>query len=184
MGCSPPDSTVHGILQARVLEWVAMPFSRGSSWPRDWTHVSSIAGRFFTIWATVFSWLGWRSHQDVVNSRDYRPATILAVEIFSQVSGMLGSWLVTLLCLNLCDPMDCSPPASSVHGIFFQARILEWVATSSSRRSDRPRDWTQVYCIAGRFFTAESLSHWRSPWKFLNCPPKQQFPEMLSTPQK
>ena len=41
-----------GILQAGILEWVAMPFSRGSSWPRDWTWVSHIAGRFFTIWAT------------------------------------------------------------------------------------------------------------------------------------
>ena len=45
---SPPGSTVHGILQARVLEWVAIPFSRGSSQPRNWTQVSSIAGRFFT----------------------------------------------------------------------------------------------------------------------------------------
>ena len=42
----------HGILQARILEWVAIPFSRGSSWPRSWTHVSCIAGRFFTIWAS------------------------------------------------------------------------------------------------------------------------------------
>ena len=42
----------HGILQARVLEWVAIPFSRGSSQPRDWTWVSCIAGRFFTSWAT------------------------------------------------------------------------------------------------------------------------------------
>ena len=50
MDYSPPDSSVHGILQARILEWVAMPSSRGSSWPRDWTQVSSIAGRFFTIW--------------------------------------------------------------------------------------------------------------------------------------
>ena len=40
------------ILQARILEWVAIPFSRGSSWPRDWTQVSRIAGGFFTIWAT------------------------------------------------------------------------------------------------------------------------------------
>ena len=47
---SPPGSSVHGILQARILEWAAMPFSRGSSWPRDWTPVSHIAGRFFTIW--------------------------------------------------------------------------------------------------------------------------------------
>ena len=49
---SPPGSSVHGILQARILEWVAMPFSRGSSQPRDQTQVSSIAGGFFTIWAT------------------------------------------------------------------------------------------------------------------------------------
>ena len=40
------------MLQARILEWVAIPASRGSSWPRDWTRVSSIAGRFFTFWAT------------------------------------------------------------------------------------------------------------------------------------
>ena len=50
--CNPPGSSVHGILQARRLEWVAIPFSRGSSQPRDQTHVSCIAGRFFTVWAT------------------------------------------------------------------------------------------------------------------------------------
>ena len=48
--CSPPGSCVHGILQARIPEWVAMPFSKGSS--RDWTQVSWIAGRFFIVWAT------------------------------------------------------------------------------------------------------------------------------------
>ena len=51
-GCSPPGSSVHGILQARILEWVAMPFSREYSRPRYRTFVSCIAGRFFTIWAT------------------------------------------------------------------------------------------------------------------------------------
>ena len=50
--CNPMDSTVHGILQARILEWVALPFSRGSSQPRDRTQVSRTAGRFFTTWAT------------------------------------------------------------------------------------------------------------------------------------
>ena len=44
---SPPGSSVHGILQARILEWVAMPSSRGSSQPRDQTHISCIAGTFF-----------------------------------------------------------------------------------------------------------------------------------------
>ena len=43
---------IHRILQARILEWVAVPFSRGSSQPRDWTQVSHIAGGFFTSWAT------------------------------------------------------------------------------------------------------------------------------------
>jgi len=51
-GYSLPDSSVHGILQARILEWVGIPFSRGSSWPGGWTWVSHIADRFFTIWAT------------------------------------------------------------------------------------------------------------------------------------
>ena len=50
--CDPMDYGVHGILQARTLEWVAFPFSRGSSQPRDRTQVSRIAGRFFTSWAT------------------------------------------------------------------------------------------------------------------------------------
>ena len=52
MDCSLPGSSVHGILQARILEWVANPFSRGSSWPSNRTRVSSIAGRFFTVWAS------------------------------------------------------------------------------------------------------------------------------------
>ena len=72
MDCSPPASSVDGILQARILEWVipifgipfpvVIPFSWVSSWPRNWTQVSHIAGRFFTTWATrqvpeLGSWL-------------------------------------------------------------------------------------------------------------------------------
>ena len=53
----------------------------------------------------------------------------------------------------LCSPMNCSPPGSSVHGIF-QARILEWVAMPSSRGFSQPRDQTQVSCTAGGFFTS------------------------------
>ena len=52
MDCRPPGSSVHGILQTRILEGVVIPFSRGFSRLRDWTWVSCIAGRFFTIWAT------------------------------------------------------------------------------------------------------------------------------------
>ena len=52
MDCSLPGSSVHGIFQAIVLEWIAISFSRGSSQPRDWTRVSHIVDRCFTIWAT------------------------------------------------------------------------------------------------------------------------------------
>ena len=53
--CELTDYIVPGILQARILEWVAFPFSRGSSQPTDWTQVSHIAGRLFTNWATRYS---------------------------------------------------------------------------------------------------------------------------------
>ena len=52
MDYGPPRSSVHGILQARILEWVVIPFTRGSSWPRDQIRVSRIASRFFMVWAT------------------------------------------------------------------------------------------------------------------------------------
>ena len=52
MDCSPPDSSAHGNFQARILQWVAISFSRGSSQPRDWTRVFHIVGRCFTVWAT------------------------------------------------------------------------------------------------------------------------------------
>ena len=74
MDCSLSGSSVHGIFQARVLEWIAISFSRGSSLPRDWTWDSCIVGRWFTLWATreillnypfktffiyIFAWLCW-----------------------------------------------------------------------------------------------------------------------------
>ena len=54
--CDPMDYTVHRILQARILEWVALPFSRGSSQLGDWTQVSHTAGGFFISWATREAW--------------------------------------------------------------------------------------------------------------------------------
>ena len=60
-------------------------------------------------------------------------------------------------CVTLCDPMGCSPPVSSLHGIF-QARILEWVAIPSSKGSSPPRDWTWVSCVSCT--GSQILSHW------------------------
>ena len=74
------------------------------------------------------------------------------------------------LYLTLCDPMDCSPPGSSVHGIS-QTRILEWVAISSCRGSSQPGDQTHISCIKGRFFTTEPLAAAAAAAKSLqSCP--------------
>ena len=80
---------------------------------------------------------------------------------WATVHGVTESWarqsthpylIYNIVLVALCDPMDCSPPGSSVHGIL-QERILEWVAIPFSRGSSRPRDRTPVYNIAGKFFT-------------------------------
>ena len=70
-GLSPPCSSVRGILQARILEWVAILFSRGSSWSRDGTQVSCTVGKFFTVWATrkPINLMGGRGLPNSVHSR-------------------------------------------------------------------------------------------------------------------
>ena len=64
-----------------------------------------------------------------------------------QIYHVLCVHSATQLCSTLCDPMDYSPPGSSVHGVF-QARLLEWVAISFSRGSSWPRDWTWISCTS------------------------------------
>ena len=77
--CDPMDyslsgSSVHGILQARILEWVAIPFSRGSSWPRDRTQFSHITGRVFTVWATRQALV--ISYMKILRRRDHREYSV------------------------------------------------------------------------------------------------------------
>ena len=95
--------------------------------------------------------LGFLSH--VVHHRALRrvPCAIHEVLIVNV------NVLVAQSCLTLCDPVDCSPPGSSVRGIL-QARILEWVVIPFSRRSSQPRDQTWVSCTAGRFCLSEPPS--------------------------
>ena len=97
------------------------------------------------------------------------------------------SIVCTQSCLTLCDPMNCSLPGSSVHGIF-QAIILEWVTIPFSRGSSQPRDRTQVSCIAGRFFTTEfpgkpASTHCDQPCpKRLSCyPPPPEIHTFTTT---
>ena len=75
--CDSRNYTVHGILQARILEWVAFPFSRGSSQPRDRSQVSRIAGGFFTSWATRKAHLSCQSLIYITNFRE--PTLVLSL---------------------------------------------------------------------------------------------------------
>ena len=86
LDCSLLDSSVHGICQAKILEWVLISFSRGSSQPRDWTRVSCIVGGFFTA------------------EPPGKPLVII-----SQFSSVTQSRPA------LCNPMDCSTPSLPVH---------------------------------------------------------------------
>ena len=124
--CSSPGSSIHGILQEGILEWVAIPFTRASSEPRDRTWISRIAGRFFAIWAIRGS-----------------PKVYIAQ-----------------LCLTLCDPMDYIVQGDCI----LQARMLERLAFPFSRGSSQHMDRTQVFHIAGRFFTIWATREAQEYW--------------------
>ena len=135
--CSPPGFSVHGILQARILEWIAIPFSRGTSKPRDRTLFSCLKGRFFTVWATG-EVSGGLLH------------IFLYIYVYTCICVYASIWVWHLLvaqsCPTLCNPMDSSPPGSSVHEIL-QAGILRCVVISFSRGSSWPINQTWVSAL-------------------------------------
>ena len=154
MYCSLPDSNVHGIFQARVLEWVAIFFSRGFSWPSDRTQVSCTTGRCLTIWATRCK------TSAVICLIPFQSLVLLSRISLFQSTLLLFTHSVMS---DTGDPMDCGLPASSVHGIS-QARILDQVAISFCRGSSQSRDRTCISCF-GRWIlyhwaTREVLSKW------------------------
>ena len=107
MDYSLPGYSVHGILQARILQWVSMPSSRGYSWPRDQTHC-------------LLSLIYWQARSLPLET------------IWSSNSTAAAAAAKSLqLCPTLCDPIDGIPPGSPIPGIL-QARTLEWVAISFS----------------------------------------------------
>ena len=148
MNCSPPGSSVHGIFQARILEWVAISSSWESSRPRDWIYGSRVSciGRQIlhpcTTWEALLKSLPPQAPSTTTPSK----LTTLGASLVGPRSAVLRRLVVS----NPLWPTDCSPPGSSVHGIFL-ARTLEWVAVSFSTGSSQPRDWTRVsyvFCIA------------------------------------
>ena len=132
MDCSLPGSSVHGISQARILEWVAISFSSGSSWPRGWMHVSCIGRWVLYHWATrealknIFSLKKGRwsdNKQKKVSWSSLLHCIYKVTVIIEEVGRNWGAAAAKLFqsCLTLCDPIDGSPPGPSVPGIL-QAR--------------------------------------------------------------
>ena len=143
MDCSLPGSSVHEISQARMLEWIAISFSRGI-FPNQGLNPRLLhCKEILYCCATGEAWVVLR-----VQAQSYP---------------------------TLWEPMNYRPPGSSVHRIL-QARILEWIAMSSSRGSFSPRDWTQVSCDSclGRQIHSP-LSHVGSPWVLLYRDPMPIF---------
>ena len=125
--CDPMDSTDHGILQARILEWVAFPFSRGSSRPRDGTQVSHIAGGFFTNWAIRESpkWIHFFTIDEPTLTQRSHTKSIVYITVHYVMLHILWVWTrayvsiiissVAQSCSTLCDLMDCSTSGFPVH---------------------------------------------------------------------
>ena len=160
MDCSLPGSSIHRILQARILDTVAIPFSRRTSWHSDWTQVSHIAGRFFTIWATrearYKSILKLESESCSVVSDSLRPQGLYSPWDSPGQSTGVGS-LSLLQGTFWIGGLNLGLP--HCRWIFYQLsykgspRIREWVVYPFSRGSSQPRNQTRVSCIAGWFFT-------------------------------
>ena len=146
MDSRPPDTTVHGISQARILEWLAISFPRGSSQPRNWICISHIGGWILYHWFTSEASLMMPHAKSLLFIHTWE-------RNFSSIVACVHHYLerckrakLLLSRLTLCNPMGCRPSGSFVPGVL-QAIILEWPA-SSSRVSSWPKDRILVSYIS------------------------------------
>ena len=145
MDCSLPGSSVHGIFQATVLEWIAISFSRGSSQPRDWTRVSGIVDRRFTIWATrevpkVKKVKVTQSCPTLCNPMDYRVHGILQARILE--------WVVISFPRGSSWPRDWTQ-VSRIAGRLFTNRV--------TRKGHRGFNLLPLNCHSGNFILIHRL---------------------------
>ena len=166
MDFGPPGSSIHGILQARILEWVAIPFSRRSFQFRDQTQVSRIIGRFFTIWAAREA----KQKPCLLSNKNIRAVKVKVSQscLPLQSHGLHSLWNFPsqntgvgscYLFQGIFPTQGSNPDLPNCRWILYELsykgspRILECVAYPFSSGSSQPRNQTGVSCIAGRFFT-------------------------------
>ena len=143
--CDPTDYTVHGILQARILEWVAFPFSRGSSQPRDRTQVSRIVDRSFTMWATragdpgSIPGSGRSAGEGISRLLQYSWASLVVAQLVKNLPAMWETWVWSL---GWEDPLEKEGLPTPVfwpgefHGLYNpwgckESDTTEWLSFSS-----------------------------------------------------
>ena len=145
--CSSPCSSIHRILQARIIEWLAIPFSR-SSWLRDWTWVSRIVGRFFIIWATreAQSFVQIRSDHSLSRVRLFATPWIAARQASLSITNSLSSLrLISIKSvmpsshLILCCPLLLLPPLPPSIRVF---------STDSTLCMRWPKYWSFSFSIS------------------------------------
>ena len=159
MDCSPPGSSVHGILQARILEWIS--FSRGSSWPRNWTQVSGIAERFFTNWAMREA---QEEHGDGISSvqslsrvwlfatpwTTARQASLSISNSWSPLKPMSIESVMPSTCLILRRPFSSCPQSFPASGSFQMSQLFASggqsiaVSASTSVCPMNTQDWSPL----------------------------------------
>ena len=139
------------ILQARILEWVAISSSRDLANPgvEPRSPIAGLSVYLHNNYFFVDNWGKWAQEDEMTHLKNqcHRDPLVFTWNYHNIVNWLCMCAELLQFCPTLCDLMDYSPPGSSVHGIF-QARILEWVAISSSRGSSWPKDWTCVSYIS------------------------------------
>jgi len=164
MDCSPPGSSVHRILQARILEWVAVLFSRGSSQPRDWTQVSCIASGFLTIWATKEALMNLCWHQINSYLSSHRCWTFCG---FGRC--VIHHYCVSTTLKIICFTYSSLPPPSNlcIHDFAFFRMSYNWSHTVvnlsrlASFRNNMHLKFLPVFSWldSSFIFVVQSLSH-------------------------
>ena len=165
--CSPPDSSVHAILQAEMLEWEVIFFPRGSSWPRDQTQVSCISGQFFTIWDTTEAQKGDRSPWLIVlahSSLTDNPGTGLFLKLW-YVCSVAQSYPI------LYKPLDCIP-AGSLFMVFFRHESWSGLPFPLQQIFPTQRLNQCLLCLLHCSQILYPLSHWEKAhlcWLIIHC---------------
>ena len=167
--CGLPGFSVSGVLQARILEWVVIPFSRGSSWPGDWTQVSCIAGGFFTNWATREA---LRKHK-----HSYKEAYTLGT------AKILGNHLIQIIKENLFVKVNNHPPIP----LFYKQNKYLLSSLSPSLLSFFLKLFiflSHAIWHVGSLFPNQGLNPWPLYWKHRVLtigPPKKSTPFLFDS---